>query len=102
MNTKTIVLAWTETVMIPDGQPVATDLGAQPNMIKQVKAYACIWLNKGDQEDTVKARTHVTAEHPLTGRIYCYTPSTKDPLGKACRAIIKKTWKKIDNRLISD
>lgn len=42
MDTRTIVIAWTETGMVHDGQPFAADLGARPVVVERVKASAAV------------------------------------------------------------
>lgn len=85
---KTIVIAWTEEVQVPDGKPFARDLGALPGMKTDVVAHACVWLRKGTADDLIKASAHVRAEHPGNGRVFEFPTTERDPLGKAKKRIL--------------
>ena len=85
-----VVIAWTETVEVPDGTPVAVDLGVRRGFRSEVQAHVCMWLRKGEEADAVRARAYMASDYPETGRVFTYPTSEQDPLGRARVDVLAK------------
>lgn len=77
-----IVVAWTTQDMRHDGKPFASDLGRRPGLVEVTVPHACMWLNRGGEDDVLKATAYALAQDPVA-RVYVYPTSERDPLGKA-------------------
>lgn len=84
-----IVIAWTETVSVWDGEPFAHDLGRPARFVEQTAAKACVWLADGDDTDVEKARDFVTGEYGSRGAVFTYPKSENDPLGRAKQEVLR-------------
>jgi hypothetical protein len=81
-----IVVAWTETVSVWDGEAFAADLGRHPRLVEQVQPKACIWLNCGTEEDVQKAKSYAAGRitsQGYPGAVFTYSETEPDPLGRA-------------------
>lgn len=85
---KTIIIAWTETVMVPDGRPYKVDLGYLPTMKEVKEAKAVCWLLEGDDSDVKKAEAHAK-NMSSTGRVFTFPTNHEDPMGEAKRLILR-------------
>lgn len=86
-KTQVIVIAWTETIMIHDGEPWAADLGERPGMVEQVKPNALVWINKGTAEHLASAQKYAAVEGY---QVITYDSTEKDPLNRARRDILDR------------
>jgi hypothetical protein len=76
-------VAWTTVEAVPDGRPVAIDLGQRPRFVDTTTPHAAVWVLRGEQADIAKARRFIEAEHPDTGRVLVYPDGEPNPLGRA-------------------
>lgn len=84
---RTIVIAWTETATVWDGEPFAADLGASPNMVERVDAKAVTWLLEGTQADVTRAKAHARTLC-ATARVFTFKVEHRDPHGAAKRKVL--------------
>lgn len=84
---KTIVIAWLEDALIPDGKPVATDLGQRPKLIPHQSAHAVVWKSEATEADFEKAVLYAKRHHGPVGRVYVYEASEQSPLERARKSI---------------
>lgn len=84
---KTIVLARVEqTKLVETGRSVRRDGNYFPELALTGEAKACVWLNRGNDEDLAKARQFAATEGYT---VFTFPTSERDPLTKAKALIMR-------------
>lgn len=80
----TIVIAWLddEQVLVKAGR---VDIGEMHKFKTAAKPMACVWVNKGNESDLIKARAYAQSE----GRKVLTYENERNPLEAAKRDILK-------------
>jgi hypothetical protein len=95
-----IVLAWrSDGTEVVDPHMTRIDLGERHKSRNVVQPHAVMWLNKGTEQDVVKAEAHALKERTQaegdpyrTGyghRVFVYPSAERDPLGRARKDILQ-------------
>ena len=93
---QTIVIARVDEERVPDGRPVAVDLGARPKLVTAQVPRAAVWLLEGGRDDVRRAREYCEAananrtENAGEWHVYLFPTTEADPLGAAKKQALAK------------